>query len=70
MRNADIIVIDGRPYSWQQLRVLRREQRAARDAAQGRQLTLFDLKDDCRPAGERTASGRYQQPSLLGWEDG
>jgi hypothetical protein len=26
---------------------------------------LFDLKNDCRPAAERTAAGRYQEPTLF-----
>ena len=69
MARSDIIMIDGRAYSWQQLRALRREQRAAADAAQGKQMVLFELKEDCRPAAERTASGRYEQPGLLHWID-
>jgi hypothetical protein len=30
------------------------------------QLTLFELKDDCRPEAERTAAGRYLDPTLFG----
>jgi hypothetical protein len=42
---------------------LGRYQRAATRKAE--QLTLFaDLPDDRRPIYERTAAGRYQQPSL------
>jgi hypothetical protein len=29
------------------------------------QLALFELKDDCRPAAERTAAGRYEQPTFF-----
>jgi hypothetical protein len=34
-------------------------------AAQLRQLALFQLEDDCRPVAERTAAGRYAQPTFL-----
>ena len=29
-----------------------------------RQLALFELKEDCRPAAERTAAGRYREPTF------
>jgi hypothetical protein len=35
-------------------------------AAQPQQPALFELKDDHRPAAERTAAGRYQEPTLPG----
>jgi hypothetical protein len=45
---------------------LRRAQLAAAGAAQSSQLALFaTLHDDRRPPCERTASGRYLQPSLF-----
>jgi hypothetical protein len=47
---------------------LRRQQLETWRADQTRQLTLFELKDDCRPEAERTALRRYQEPSLLGWQ--
>jgi hypothetical protein len=62
----DTLIIDGRAYSWQALCELRRQQLDAWRAAQPRQLALFELKNDTRPVAERTASGRYEQPSLLG----
>ena len=65
MARPDIIMIDGRAYSWQQLCELRRRQLEARRAAQARQLALFELKEDCRPAAERTAAGRYREPTLF-----
>jgi hypothetical protein len=65
MVTPDIIVIDGHGYSWQQLCELRRQQLEAWKAAQGEQPTLFELKDDCRPQAERTAAGRYQEPTLF-----
>jgi hypothetical protein len=55
----ETILLDGHAYSWQQLEALR--------VAQPRQLALFELKNDTRPVAERTASGRYEQPSLLGY---
>jgi len=65
MAKPDTIVIDGRGYSWQQLCELRRQQLEAWRAEQARQLALFELHDDCRPQAERTAAGRYLEPSLL-----
>jgi hypothetical protein len=44
---------------------MRRQQLEAWNAGQCRQLTLFELKEDHRPAAERTAAGRYQEPSLF-----
>jgi hypothetical protein len=67
MAKPDILIIDGHGYSWQQLCDLRRQQLEARRAAQPQQLTLFELRDDCRPEAERTVAGRYEQPTLLGW---
>jgi len=50
------IVIDGKRYLRRDILKLRREQRKA---AKKRQLTLFALKDDSRPARERLeAHGR------------
>ena len=63
--NRDMIHIDGKAYSWRQLCELRRQQLEARRAAQGRQLALFALHEDRRPASERTAAGRYEEPTLL-----
>ena len=64
MARPSLIVIDGKPYRWRDIQQLRREQRAATERAM--QLALFDnLPDDSRPAHERTASDRYQQPSLF-----
>jgi hypothetical protein len=65
MAKPDILVVDGRAFSWRQISELRRQQLEAWKAAEARQLALFELKDDCRPATERTAAGRYQEPSLL-----
>jgi hypothetical protein len=65
MAKPDILIVDGHAFSWQRLCELRRQQLEARKAAEARQLALFDLKDDCRPATERTAAGRYAEPTLF-----
>jgi hypothetical protein len=56
------IEIDGKKYQWRDLLKLRREQRkAARQA----QPVLFELQDDERPKSQRTASSRYEEPTLF-----
>ena len=57
MAKADTLIIGGHGYSWQQLCELRRQHLEARRAAQPQQLTLFELRDDCRPEAERTVAG-------------
>ena len=64
MAKHSTIIIDGKRYRWRDILHMRQEQRAS--AAKASQLALFsDLPDDSRPAHERTASSRYQQPSLF-----
>lgn len=65
MPRKDVVVIDGVPHSWRALCELRKAQRAASIAARGTQETLFELKDDSRPAAARSASGRYEEPGLF-----
>lgn len=65
MSRPDSIVIDGRAYRWRDIVELRRQQIAAWKAARPDQPALFPLREDCRPKPERTAAGRYQEPSLL-----
>jgi hypothetical protein len=55
------IEIEGRRYLWRDLVALRRAQ--ATPPAQ--QPTLFPVREDCRPSGERTAAERYREPSLF-----
>jgi hypothetical protein len=64
----DIIVIDGRAHSWRQLCERRRQQLAEWKARRPQQPALFQLKEDCRPAPERSAAGRYREPTLLDWK--
>jgi hypothetical protein len=56
------IVIDGRRYAWKDILKLRREQRKV---ARQPQMTLFELKEDRRPATQRTAEGRFTEPVLF-----
>jgi hypothetical protein len=65
MAKPDTIIIDGHAHSWRQLCELRRQQLDAWREAEGTQPALFDLKEDHRPAAERSAAGRYREPSLL-----
>jgi hypothetical protein len=44
---------------------MRRQQLDAWKAAQFGQLALFELKEDCRPATERTAAGRFVEPTFF-----
>lgn len=65
--STDGFMLDGRAHSWRKLCELRRQQLEAARKARGTQATLFELRDDCRPESQRTASGRYAQPGLLDW---
>ena len=56
------IDIDGKRFLWRDLVQRRREQVAA---AKVEQPVLFEMKDDSRPAFERTAAGRYSEPTLF-----
>jgi hypothetical protein len=57
------IEIEGKKYLWREIVNLRREQIKA--AARPEQPTLFELREDHRPPGERTAAERYEAPSLF-----
>jgi len=65
MAHPDILIVDGHAFSWQRLCDLRRQQLEERKKAEARQLALFELRTDCRPRAERTAAGRYLEPTLL-----
>jgi hypothetical protein len=65
MPRPDIIIIDGRAYSWRALVAHRKAQLEAWRKAQGQQPALFPLHEDSRPKAERTAARRYEEPSLL-----
>lgn len=55
------IEIDGHRYLWRELVALRRAQATPRPV----QPALFELREDHRPAGERSAAERYCEPSLF-----
>lgn len=55
------ITINGRAYPWRDLVALRREQSKPR----AEQPVLFEMMEDRRPAGQRTAAERYAAPSLF-----
>jgi hypothetical protein len=57
------VEIEGRRYLWRDVLAARRAQLAVRRKAE--QPPLFELRDDLRPATERTAAGRYREPSLF-----
>jgi hypothetical protein len=63
MTSLRFIVIGGKRYLWRDVLRLRREQ--VREHANAKQPVLFELKDDSRPSAERTAAGRYLEPSLF-----
>ena len=66
MSRVPFIVIDGKAYRWKDILDRRRAQLAAAGAAEASQLALFaSLHDDRRPPAERTAAGRYREPSLF-----
>jgi hypothetical protein len=62
------IDIDCKRFLWRELLQRRREQVAA--AARVEQPALFELKEDSRPPFERTAAGRYSEPSLFAVAEG
>ena len=55
------IIIDGKRHVWRDILALRREQRRLPPS----QPTLFELKQDSRPASQREAGGRLLQPLLF-----
>lgn len=63
--STDVFMLEGRAYSWRTLRELRRQQLDAIRKSRGAQTVLFELREDHRPESQRTASGRYAEPSLL-----
>lgn len=62
MSGLRFIELDGKRYLWADLLRLRKEQRKA---AKREQPTLFPLKEDCRQATQKTARGRYEEPTLF-----
>ena len=63
MPRPAFIEIDGKLYLWRDIIARRKEQLRTQAVAQ--QPPLFELKHDPRPESERTASGRYREPTLF-----
>jgi hypothetical protein len=55
------IDLNGRRYLWRDLVALRKAQAAPKIE----QPALFEMHEDHRPAGSRTAAERYRAPSLF-----
>ena len=55
------LIIEGKRIAWGDILRMRLEQRQEPP----QQPTLFPLKDDVRPASQRTAAGRYAEPLLF-----
>jgi len=68
MTYPTFIEIDGKRVLWREIVQRRREQLKA--VAKAVQAALFGLRDDTRPARERTAARRYLEPSLFTLLDG
>jgi hypothetical protein len=65
MAKPDIVLVDGHAFSWQRLCELGGNSlRQFKPPSLG-DVALFELKDDCRPAAERTAAGRYAEPTFF-----
>ena len=63
MSNPKFIEIGGKRLLWRDVLQLRREQKQA--CAGAVQPALFELHEDRRPVSDRTAAGRYLEPSLF-----
>ena len=68
MSRNRFVEIEGKRFLWRDLVKLRREQR--QPSANAPQPVLFPLIDDRRPPAERTAAGRYQEPTLFAHPNG
>jgi hypothetical protein len=62
MRHPRFIIIDGKRHLWRDILELRRAQCVEPVRAEP---TLFELRDDTRPAAGRSAAGRYREPGLF-----
>ena len=56
------VEINGKRYAWKDILQKRREQL---QQSRQPQPTLFDLKEDVRPTSQRSADGRYAEPTLF-----
>ncbi len=63
MSGPRYLVIDGKRFLWANILRLRQEQRKA---AKNERPALSALKEACRPPSQKTACGRYKEPTLFG----
>jgi hypothetical protein len=63
MAKLRYLELKGQRFLWSEVRTAYREQ--AKQVARIEQPVLFEMHDDRRPPGERTAEERYQEPSLF-----
>ena len=63
MKRPRYVLIDGKRVLWSELLDQRRAQLA--ETKQGEQPTLFELRDDSRPATAKRAADRFRQPGLF-----
>ena len=61
------IEIDGKRHLWRDLLQQRREQK--QESANAVQPALFELREDRRLPADRTAAGRYSEPSLFSFPE-
>ena len=61
MAKPRYVEINGRRFLWRELMELRR----AQTIAKAEQPALFEMRQDSRPRGDRTARERYEAPNLL-----
>jgi hypothetical protein len=57
------VELDGKRYRWKDILRIRREQE--KEDRQVKQPVLFETVNDSRPLTQRTASDRYQNPTLF-----
>lgn len=62
-RRPKYVEIDGKKLLWKDVLTAYREQ--AKAVAIPQQPTLFEMREDRRPPGERSAAERYLSPSLF-----
>jgi hypothetical protein len=67
MPHPKFIEIAGKRLLWRDVLQLRRDQKAA--CAGAVQPPLFELHEDRRPPADRTAAGRYREPSLFSFPE-
>lgn len=58
------VTLDGKTYRWRDINRAYKEQRAEERKSKS-QPTLFELVDDARPKSQKTATGRFQEPTLF-----